>query len=154
MQITDFLREELVLPEIRGGRKAEVIRELASHLAGVEGVPQKVLERVLLEREQLGSTALGESIAIPHAKLDSAKRLAGCLGRSRKGIDFDSVDGKRTHFFFVLLAPQNSVGDHLKALARISRLFKNAAFRERLMAAETAHDMYTIIREADAAEVR
>lgn len=154
MKITDFLREELVLPEIRATRKADVIRELAAHLANLEGVNQKDLERVLLERERLGSTALGEGIAIPHGKLDSADRLIGCLGRSRKGIDFESVDGKPTHFFFLLAAPQSSVGEHLKALAGVSRVFKESPFRARLMAAETAHDMYRIIEEGDAAASR
>lgn len=152
MKITDFIREELILPEIRSTKKADVIRELASHLAAQEqGVGRDELATVLVEREQLGSTALGEGIAIPHGKLASLNRLVGCFGRSRRGVDFASEDGEATHFFFVLAAPATSTGEHLKALARISRLFKTDDVRKRLMSASTAAELYRIIEEADAA---
>lgn len=155
MKIADFIREELILPEIRSTKKADVIRELASHLAAHEtDVGTDELIRVLNERERLGSTAIGEAIAIPHGKLDAVHRLVGCFGRSRKGIDFASEDGQPTHFFFVLVAPSNSTGEHLKALARISRLFKNPDVRGRLMAAATAHELYGVIEQEDAAAAR
>ena len=106
--------------------------------------------RVLMEREELASTAIGEDIAIPHGKIESATRLIGCVGRSSRGVQFDSLDGKPTHLFFVLVAPESSTGMHLKALARISRVFKDADFRARLMKAPTAADMFRTIEEEDA----
>lgn len=149
MKIVDFIREELILPDLRSRRKVDVIRELASRLAAVEGVDAVAVERVLLEREKLGSTALAEGIAIPHAKLDSVEDLIGCVGRSRRGVDFGSEDGAPTHLFFVLIAPQGSTGDHLKALARISRLFKDPGFRDRVMSAESASEVFDIINRHD-----
>jgi PTS system nitrogen regulatory IIA component len=154
MKLVEFIREDLVLPDLRSRRKSEVIRELAAHLADAEGVDAGNVEKVLLDRENLGSTALAEGIAIPHAKLDSIGHLAGCIGRSRKGIDFGSDDGSKTHLFFVLIAPQSSTGDHLKALARISRLFRDTSVRERLMAAETAAEIYAIIKSEDNGSAR
>ena len=131
-----------------------VIHELAAHLAVTEGLEANEVERVITEREQLGSTALAEGIAIPHAKLDTLEHLVGMVGRSRKGFEFGSEDGSPTHLVFVLIAPQNSTGSHLKALARISRLFRSSSVRTRLMAAETAAEMYGIIAEEDATESR
>lgn len=152
MKITDFIREELILPEILSTKKADVIRELASHLAAQEpGVGREELVNVLVEREKLGSTAIGEGLAIPHGKLESVNRLVGCFARSKRGADFASEDGEATHFFFVLAAPANSTGEHLKALARIARLFKTADLRKRLMGASTAAELYAIIDDADAA---
>lgn len=154
MKIVDFVREDLIVPDISARRKNEVIRELASRLADAEQVGAEEVYSVLLEREQLGSTALAEGIAIPHAKLDSIDHLVGCVGRSLKGVDFKSEDGSRTHLLFVLIAPKSSTGEHLKALARISRLFKNSSARARLMSAETASEMYAVIAEEDAASSR
>lgn len=155
MKIVDFIREESILPEIRAAKKQDVIRELADHLAEHnEGVNQEDVVRVLLERERLGSTAISEDIAVPHGKLDAVGKLVASFARSRKGIHFGAEDGRPTHFFFVLVAPTRSAGDHLKALARISRLFRNPDFRSRLMAADTAADIYRIIKEEDTAGSR
>ena len=151
MKIVDFIREDLIVPELHSGEKPAVLRELAAHLANHHaGVDKDALVNVLLEREKLASTAIGEGIAIPHGKLDSVNKLIACVGRAREGIDFDSMDGRPTHIFFVLLAPENSTGVHLKALARISRLFKDTDFRARLMSAEDAAAMYRVIAEEDA----
>ncbi len=151
MRIIDFVREELVIPELRAQEKGDLIRELADHLAGhVPGVDREALAKVLIERERLASTAIGEGVAIPHGKLDSVGKLIGCVGRAPGGVDFDSMDGRPTHLFFVLVAPENSTGVHLKALARISRLFKDPDFRHRLMQAETAHEMFAAITSEDA----
>jgi len=151
MKIVDFVRPELIVGDLRGRDKAEVIRELAEHLAdNVSGVDRETLARVLLERERLASTAIGEGVAIPHGKLDAVGRLVACVGRARSGVEFDSMDGRPTHLFFVLVAPENSTGVHLKALARISRLFKDPEFRTRLLAAADAAEMYRVIADEDA----
>jgi PTS system nitrogen regulatory IIA component len=105
--------------------------------------------RVLAERERLASTAIGEGVAIPHGKLETVSGLLACIGRSRRGVEFDSLDGQPTHLFFVLVAPASSTGVHLKALARISRLFKDEAFRRRLLAAPDAATMFRIVVDED-----
>jgi PTS system nitrogen regulatory IIA component len=151
MKIVEFVREELILPELRSTAKLDIIAELADHLARHNpGVQKDALYNVLVEREKLASTAIGEGIAIPHGKLDAVGKLVACVGRARQGVDFDSIDGQPTHIFFVLVAPENSTGIHLKALARISRLFKDPEFRQRLLAAADAHEMYKTIAEEDA----
>ena len=108
-----------------------------------------MLRRVLEEREQLASTAIGDGIAIPHGKLDNIDRMVGVLGRSAAGLAFDSIDGKPTHIVFMLVAPANSAGVHLKALARLSRLFRDAGFRQRLLEAEDGPAMYRTVVEED-----
>jgi len=151
MKIVDFVRPELVIEELVSRDKADIIRELADHLAGhVPGVDRDTLAKVLMERERLASTAIGEGVAIPHGKLDAVGKLVACVGRSTKGVDFESMDGHPTQLFFVLVAPENSTGVHLKALARISRLFKDPSFRTRLIAAPDAAEMYRIIADEDA----
>jgi nitrogen PTS system EIIA component len=150
MKIVDFIREEGILPDLRSKAKLELLDELAEHLSGQNGVSKEALMKVLVDRERLASTAIGEGVAIPHGKLDAVGKLIACVGRAREGVDFDSMDGRPTHLFFVLVAPENSTGVHLKALARISRLFKDPEFRSRLLAAESAHDMFDVIADEDA----
>ena len=150
MKITDVLAEPLVVPVLTGRFKAEVILELAAIVAHHH--PEIRLDRLvqaLEDRERLNSTALGEGVAIPHGKLAGLKRVIAAFGRSPKGVDFQSLDGKPTHLFFLLVAPEDSAGAHLKALARISRLLKDASFRARLMAAPDATALYATIREED-----
>lgn len=150
MKIVDFIREELILPDLRSKAKLDLLAELAGHLAAQnDGVSKDALMKVLVDRERLASTAIGEGVAIPHGKLDAVGKLVACVGRAREGVDFDSMDGRPTHLFFVLVAPENSTGVHLKALARISRLFKDPEFRTRLLAAESAHDMFEVIADED-----
>ncbi|MFH0899599.1 MAG: PTS sugar transporter subunit IIA [Pseudomonadota bacterium] len=151
MKIVDFIRQDLILPELHSEDKDGVLEELAGRLASAfPGIEKEELVRVLLERESLASTAIGEGIAIPHGKLNSVGKLTACIGRARKGVDFDSMDGRPTHIFFVLVAPENSTGAHLKALARISRLFKDTDFRSRLLAANDEEEMYKTIADEDA----
>jgi nitrogen PTS system EIIA component len=157
MKIVDFVRPELIVPELQARDKAEVIKELADHLAahvggvgGGKGLDREQLAKVLMERERLASTAIGEGVAIPHGKLDAVGKLVACVGRAPQGVDFDSMDGRPTHLFFVLVAPENSTGVHLKALARISRLFKDPEFRTRLMQAKTGEELYKVIADEDA----
>jgi PTS system nitrogen regulatory IIA component len=147
----DFVREELILPDLKGRGKLDVLTELSGHVAAkVAGVDPALLLQVLLERERLASTAIGEGVAIPHAKYDAIGQLTGCVGRSAPGVEFESMDGRPTHLFFVLVAPQSSTGAHLKALARISRLFKDPGFRTRLMQAKDAGELYRAIADEDA----
>jgi PTS system nitrogen regulatory IIA component len=107
------------------------------------------LLETLKEREKLGTTALGDGIAIPHARLESVERLLVSFGRSREGIDFDSVDGQPTHLFFLLVAPSREGSAHLLTLARLSRFLSNAAFRAKLLAAESVDDVVRAVEEAE-----
>jgi PTS system nitrogen regulatory IIA component len=151
MKIEDILGEDLVLADLAARSKPEVLVELADALtARYPELDKAKLVGALEERERLNSTALGEGVAIPHGKLVGLRRVLAAFGRSRAGVDFQSVDGKPTHLFFLLVAPEDSAGAHLKALARISRLLKDPAFRTRLLEAPDAHAIWTIIRDEDA----
>ena len=151
MKVIDFLKPERIVSNISARTKAGVLAELAQHMADHQpGVDAESLRKVLEERELLASTAIGDGIAIPHGKLDAVGQLVGALGRSIDGIDFESIDGKPTHLIFMLVAPASSTGVHLKALARLSRLFRDAEFRKRLLAAATDADMYRVIADEDA----
>ena len=151
MKIMDFVREDLIVSDLLGSDKVAVLDELSRHLAArVPGVDSAALLQVLNERERLASTAIGEGIAIPHGKFDAIGQLTACVGRSKNGVEFESMDGRPTFLFFVLVAPQNSTGVHLKALARISRLFKDPGFRTRLMQAKDAAEMFRVIADEDA----
>ena len=151
MKVIDFLKLDAIIAELQAKTKAAALAELATHMAGLEPrIDAEQLRRVLEERELLASTAIGDGIAIPHGKLDSAGQLSGVLGRSRAGLEFDSIDGRPTHLVFMLVAPVSSTGVHLKALARLSRLFRDADFRRRLMEAPSRDDMYQVISNEDA----
>lgn len=150
MKITDILNLESVLPELRGANKPAVLRELATCLvAQHRGIHVEELTAVLMERERLGSTAIGDGIAIPHGKIKGVGKILGVFGRHLKGVDFESLDGNVTHLFFMLVAPEDSTSLHLKALARVSRLLKDAAFRDRLLKAQDAAEIFRLIKEED-----
>jgi len=150
MKIADILTEPLVVPALAGRSKREVIEELAAAVARHHPeIDRTRLVQALEDRERLNSTALGEGVAIPHGKLPGLKRVVAAFGRSPGGVDFSSLDGKPTHLFFLLVAPEDSAGAHLKALARISRLLKDEQFRARLMGAGDAVELYRAIREED-----
>ncbi len=151
MKIVDFVRPELVMPDLAATAKVDVIDELAGHLAAhVPGLDHATLVRALKERERLASTAIDQGVAIPHAKLRALPHLVGLVGRKLDGVDFDSMDGRPTHLFFVLIAPENSTGVHLKALARISRLFREPGFRQHLLTAPDAASIFRVIADEDA----
>ena len=151
MKITDILTEEMVVSGLRGRSKGDVIDELAGVVAEHHRgeIDRARLVQALEDRERLNSTALGEGVAIPHGKLPGLKRVVAAFGRSAAGVDFSSLDGKPTHLFFLLVAPEDSAGAHLKALARISRLLKDTSFRGRLMSAPNRAELYRAIREED-----
>ena len=150
MRITDILNEASVFQDLRSSTKKGVLEELSTVLVQEGKLPDrdKVVE-VLLDREKLGSTGIGDGIAIPHGKMKGIEDLITSFGRSTKGINFESMDNKPTHLFFLLVAPENSAGIHLKALARISRLLKDSSFRSRLMEAKDRRDLFAIIAEED-----
>jgi PTS system nitrogen regulatory IIA component len=151
MKIVDLIRREMIVPSLVAKDKRGILEELAAHVAGQSPkIDRANLARVLIEREGLASTAIGEGVAIPHGKLAAVGEIVACLGRAPGGVDFDSMDGQPTFLFFVLIAPENSTGAHLKALARISRVFKDAEFRRRLLAAPDAEAMYRVVAEEDA----
>ena len=151
MKIAEFLSPQCVVSDLSSGNKLDVLRELSGVLVRAHPTLKsaKVLE-VLQEREKLGSTGIGEGVAIPHGKLPGLPRLMAAFGVSRAGVDFDAIDGRSTQLFFALVAPENSAGVHLKALARISRLFKNAGFRESILKAPDPAEIYRLISEEDA----
>jgi nitrogen PTS system EIIA component len=151
MKIEDILSEDLVLADLAARAKPDVLVELAAALTTRYPELDKArLVGALEDRERLNSTALGDGVAIPHGKLPGLRRVLAAFGRSRTGVDFQSLDGKPTHLFFLLVAPEDSAGAHLKALARISRLLKDPAFRTRLLEAPDAPAIWTIIRDEDA----
>ena len=150
MKIVEILDEGAIVEEISSRDKKGVLEELVGVLVKEGRVPDgKEAIQVLLEREKLGSTGIGEGIAIPHGKLPNLKNVVCAFGRSRTGIDFEAVDNQPVHLFFLLLAPENSAGEHLKALARISRLLKDNHFRQRLLEAKDKKEIYEIIVEED-----
>lgn len=151
MKIAEFLSPSAVIADLSAQTKPAVLDELCRSLA--QASPQldsSRLVEVLQDREKLGSTGIGEGVAIPHGKLAGLTQLVASFGVSRAGVDFDALDGKKTHLFFALVAPENSAGIHLKALARISRLFKNPRFRESILKAQSAGEIYSLIAQEDA----
>jgi PTS system nitrogen regulatory IIA component len=151
MKIMDILVKDAVVLNLESRGKPEVLAEMAQALARAESsIESGALLSVLEEREALQSTGIGEGVAIPHGKLPGLHRLIASFARSREGVDFDSIDGQPTHLFFLLVVPEHSGGQHLKALARISRFFRDAAFRARLHEAESLEDVHRAIEEEDA----
>jgi nitrogen PTS system EIIA component len=150
MKITEMLKKEFILEELLAQTKREALAEMVGlfDAGGSRVDPEKVLH-VLLEREKLGSTGIGDGIAIPHGKIDGIEEMVVAFGRSRRGIDFEAMDGRPVHLFFLLIAPENSSGLHLKALAKISRMLKDAPFRQRLLEAPETEDLYRVIAEKD-----
>ena len=150
MKILDILAENAIIPELKGKTKKQVLEELIESLLTQK--PQLDRDRlmsVLLERERLGSTGIGDGIAIPHGKLKDLDQLVLSFGRSSQGVDFESMDGKPVHLFFLLVAPENCAGIHLRALAKIARLLKNGSVRKKLGSVENKDDIYTAIQQED-----
>jgi PTS system nitrogen regulatory IIA component len=152
MNIMDILVKDAVILDLGVRTKRDVLAEMAAALAKVEPrIEADRLLEVLLEREALQSTGIGEGVAIPHGKMPGLDRLVATFARSSEGVDFESIDGQPTHHFFLLVVPEHSGGQYLKALARISRFFRNAAFRQRLADAESLEEVIRAIEEEDAA---
>ncbi len=151
MKIAEFLSPKAVVAQLRAQSKPDVLAELSRSLVAAHPELQhEKLVEVLQERERLGSTGIGEGVAIPHGKLAGLPQLVASFGVARDGVDFEAIDGRPTYLFFALVAPENSAGIHLKALARISRLFKNPDFRQAILDAQSPEEIYRLIAEEDA----
>ncbi len=150
MKITDILNKEFVITNLDGIDKNSVLKELSAFLEEKGVVKNKdTLLTALTEREKLGSTGIGENVAIPHAKLEEIDHIITLFGRSEKGVEFESLDKKPVHFVCLVIAPSNSTGQHLKALARISRLLKNPVLREAVLSATEMDKIYSILVNED-----
>lgn len=150
MSIEEALNESCVIADIQGTTKKDVLIELVRALKKANLIKnEKEVVNVILEREKLGSTGIGDGVAIPHGKLKDIGHIICVFGRSLQGVDFDSVDQKPAHIFFLLLAPENSASLHLKMLSRISKLLRDPSFRKRLMELGDSHDIYRSVVEED-----
>ncbi len=152
MKILDFLNEKAIAADLKSADKKTVIQELVDLLIKAGELKPRMRDtvvKILLNREALGSTGIGQGVAIPHGKYENVKELVGAFGISKKGINFDSLDGESAYIFFLLLAPIESSGPHLKALARISKLLKDKYFRESLKNVGTEKSLLKIIKEED-----
>lgn len=150
MKIKQILAKDSIISHLKATTKEQAIEEIAALIAETHGrnSPDEIIQ-VLIEREKLGSTGIGNGVAIPHGKLRTINQIVTGFGRSLSGIEFDSQDGKPAHLFFVLLAPENAASLHLKALARLSRLLKDQSFRDKLMDAKTGEEIYNEIIAED-----
>ena len=150
MKILDILAVDSIVPELKGKTKKLVLEELIDAAKqNKSDIDSDRLMKVLLERERLGSTGIGDGIAIPHGKLKDIGNLVLSFGRSIEGIDFESMDGKPVHLFFLLVAPEACAGIHLRALAKIARLLKNGTVRKRLAKVDSREDIFSIIQQED-----
>ena len=148
VNILDFLPADAILLDLKSQTKREALKELVTLLGDAHGIKksEKILD-ALLEREELGSTGIGQGIAIPHGKSDHVENVVAILGISKKGIEFDALDGEPVYLFFMLVAPTNSSGLHLKILAKISRLLKDKFFRQALREAKSPAEAIQLIKE-------
>jgi nitrogen PTS system EIIA component len=150
MKLSEIITIENIIPELRAKDKKGVLGELADVITSQHPeIDKRMLIKVLVEREHLGSTGIGDGVAIPHGKLNTVEHPIVSFGRSRRGLDFDSMDGQPAYLFFLLLAPESSSGIHLQVLTRIAKMLKKSVFRKELMRAETREDLYQAILQSD-----
>ncbi len=150
MKIDEILKKESVIADLVGKNKFEIIKEMTACLKQNNIIKDdQTLFATLMEREKLGSTGIGENVAIPHGKSDELTQIITVFARSLEGVDFESLDQKPVHFVCMVIAPAHSTGQHLKALARISRLFKNQVLREGILKAKDSNAIYSILLEED-----
>jgi len=149
MLISDFIAPDSVEPVLKAKTKKQLLQELSARAAPLTGLPERDIFEVLLQRERLGSTGLGQGIAIPHAKLQGLKHIVGVFARLVEPIDFDAVDGQNVDIVFLLLAPAAAGADHLTALARISRLLREGSAVEKLRASKDAAALYAVLTEGE-----
>lgn len=147
MEMHDLITPERVVPGLRVTSKKQALQELARVAAETVGLHEKAVFEVLLERERLGSTGVGYGVAIPHGKLPGLKRLYGFFARLASPIDFEAVDDQPVDLVFLLLAPETAGADHLKALARISRLLRDREICEKLRGSDSADALYALLTE-------
>lgn len=156
MKINEFLCSKAVISDLKATTKKEVIEELVDSLVKAGAIEKKIrnkLVEVLMAREALGSTAIGQGVAIPHGKCENVTKLTAALGISKKGVDFDSLDGEPAYIFFLLAAPLDSAGPHLKALQRITRLLKDKYFRENFKSAKDEKAILALLTQDESQTV-
>ena len=149
MKLLDVLHKDSIIYDLNSTDKKGIVEDLAASLVKATKIKKEKLIKVLMEREKLGSTGIGGGIGIPHGKLKDLDSVAIAFGLSKKGADFESMDGRPAYIFFLLIAPEDSTGLHLKVLARISRILKNDIFKEKLMNAKSKDEIFSIIKETD-----
>jgi PTS system nitrogen regulatory IIA component len=150
MKLSDILNQNHVIPDLKAKDKKGVLEELVDVIVSSDPTLDKnSLVKVLLERERLGSTGIGDGVAIPHGKFQGLKHPIISFGRSRKGLDFDAMDGEAVFLFFLLVAPEDSASIHLKALAKIAKIIKSRSFRNVLMQVPTREEIYQAIIQND-----
>jgi len=150
MEIRDLLQPEAVIADLKAANKKQLLSELARYASRITGVNDRKIFETLLERERLGSTGVGSGIAIPHGKLSDFKNLYGVFARLERPVEFDSIDEQPVDLIFLLLAPEGAGADHLKALARVSRLLRDSSMCEKLRGAETADGLYMVLTQSEA----
>ena len=150
MEIRDLLQPESVVADLKAANKKQLLQELAKCAARVTGVNDRKIFETLLERERLGSTGVGSGIAIPHGKLSDFKRLYGVFARLERPVEFDAIDEQPVDLIFLLLAPEGAGADHLKALARVSRLLRDTSMCEKLRGTDTADGLYMVLTQSEA----
>src|SRR6266576_4249671 len=151
MPITDLVAPEAILPALKVNNKKQALQELAAKAAELTGQNERSVFEVLLQREKLGTTAVGYGVAIPHGKLPKLEKIFGLFARLERAIDFEAMDGQPVDLVFLLLAPEGAGADHLKALARVSRLLRNQSVCEKLRAASQAAALYALLTEPSSA---
>ena len=149
MQISDLLTPETILPDLKATSKKQALQEIASYASSQLNIEDRTILDVLLERERLGSTGVGEGVAIPHGKLIKLNKLYLLFAKLAKPIPFDATDGRPVDLMFLLLTPENAGGDHLTALAKVSRLLHNEKICNLLRGSENAEAIYSAILESE-----
>lgn len=150
MKITDFLEKKAIKIGFEAVEKENALKELVHLLAGVKDIgDEKNILKILTERENLGSTGIGQGIAIPHGKTEKVTDIVAILAVSQKGVNFEALDGELVYIFFLLVAPKDSAGPHLKALAQISRVLRDTYFCQLLRKCKTAEEVYDLIKREE-----
>jgi PTS system nitrogen regulatory IIA component len=147
MELADLIVREAILPAVKAGSKKQILQEIGTKARDAYGLDTRVVVEGLLAREKLGSTAMGGGVAIPHARLPGLKSITGLFARLEKPADFEAADGQGVDLLFVLLAPEESGADHLRALARVSRLLRDADLRSKLRETSDPAALYALITE-------
>jgi PTS system nitrogen regulatory IIA component len=147
MALLDFLRPEAIAPSLRASSKKQALHDISAQASRLVDRDEREIFETLLQRERLGSTGIGEGIAIPHGKLPKLGGLFGLFARLDKPIDFEALDGEPVDMLFLLLAPEGAGADHLKALARVARVLREPRIHERIRAARDASALYAVLTQ-------
>ncbi|HEX8044836.1 MULTISPECIES: PTS IIA-like nitrogen regulatory protein PtsN [Rhizobium] len=150
MALADLLHQDAIIPALRANSKKQLLQELAAKASKLTGLPEREIFDVVLQRERLGSTGVGNGIAIPHGKLNSIKSIIGIFARLEQSVDFEALDDQPVDLVFLLLAPEGAGADHLKALSRIARVLRDQDLVAKLRATDSASAIYAFLNEEQA----